>query len=97
MSKNFKYMEQFNGIQYNNTTDVQTTNPTVVSPKEIEEYFEISKSDMIRDLYYRIIESCEYSHHGIFINRNNSAMCDFFNLIKNNVDTRAYYKDKFKI
>lgn len=72
-------------------------NPNLITGKEIEEDFEISKSDMMSNIYYRIIERCELAHHGIMQKRENSAMFDFFELIKNNIDIRTCYKQKYKL
>tara|TARA_A100001035_G_C27327119_1_gene296730 strand:- start:126 stop:434 length:309 start_codon:yes stop_codon:yes gene_type:complete len=72
-------------------------NPKVVTAQEIEEYFDITKSDMMSNIYYRMRERCESSHHGIMRNPKSSDMSDFFYLIKSNVDTRGYYKQKFKL
>lgn len=72
-------------------------NPQIVSSSEIKEYFDISKSDMMTNMYYRMLESCNSSHHGIMQKPEHSAMCDFFQLIQNSVDVRSYYKQKFKL
>tara|TARA_A100000164_G_C21286997_1_gene487183 strand:- start:3 stop:308 length:306 start_codon:yes stop_codon:yes gene_type:complete len=72
-------------------------NPNIVSASEIEEYFDISKSEMMSTIYYRMVENCNSSHHGIMRNPEHSAMSDFFELLKNNIDIRSYYKQKFKL
>lgn len=72
-------------------------NPNIITAKEIEEEFEISNLDLMSKIYYRMIERCELSHHGIMRKRENSAMSDFFELIKNNIDIRSYYRQKYKL
>ena len=51
----------------------------------------------MNNMYYRMLESCNSSHHGIMQKPEHSAMCDFFQLIQNSVDVRSYYKQKFKL
>jgi hypothetical protein len=80
-----------------NDDNEETYNPNIVSASEIEEYFDISKSDMLSTIYYRMIENCNSAHHGIMRKPEHSAMSDFFELLKNNIDIRSYYKQKFKL
>ena len=72
-------------------------NPNIITGQEIEEEFEISKLTMMSNIYYRMIERCELAHHGIMRKPESSAMFDFFELIKNNIDIRSYYKQKYKL
>lgn len=69
----------------------------IISGREMREYFEISKIDMLNSLYYSLKDRGEYSDSGIFRNPSNSAMADFFELITENVDVKAYYKSNVKI
>ena len=73
------------------------TEKNVISGREIREYFEISKLEMLNSMYYSLKDRGEYSDSGIFRNPSNSAMADFFELITENVDVKAYYKSKVKI
>ena len=78
-------------------SDEEKLDPRFITPNEIEEYFEISKCNMMNDMYYRMKERCESSYTGLFKNPENSAMADFFEIIKNNVDIRSYYKRENKV
>ena len=62
-----------------------------------QEEFETANLDLMSKIYYRMIERCELAHHGIMCNRESSAMFDFFELIKNNIDISSYYKQKYKL
>ena len=77
--------------------DEETFNPNIITKQEIEEYFDISKSNMMSNIYYRMKERCDSSSHGILQKPENSAMFDFFELLKHNIDIRSYYKQKFKV
>ena len=74
-----------------------TFNPNIITGEEIEEEFEIANLNLMSKIYYRMIERCELAHHGIMRNRESSAMSDFFELIKNNIDISSYYKQKYKL
>ena len=77
--------------------DEDTFNPNIITKQEIEDYFDISKAEMMSNIYYRMKENCESSATGIFQKPESSAMFDFFELLKHNIDIRSYYKQKFKV
>ena len=72
-------------------------NPDIITSEEIEEDFETSNMALMSTMYYRMIERCNLAHHGIMGKPESSSMSDFFELIKNNVDIRSYYKQKYKL
>ncbi len=69
----------------------------IITAEEIEDFFNVSTSDIIQDMYHNLIDNCEMGYHGIFKNRTFYAIGDFFDLIKYNVDVEEYYKRKNKI
>ena len=73
------------------------TQPEIITAQEIEDFFDMSTSDIIQDMYHNLIDNCETGYHGIFRNRNFYAIGDFFELIKYNVDVEEYYRRKNKI
>ena len=77
--------------------EVDTFNPDIITGEEIEEEFETANLDLMSKIYYRMIERCNLAHHGIMCKPESSAMFDFFELIKNNIDIRLYYKQKYKL
>ena len=81
-------------VKSNNTLENEEVdfNPNIITGEEIEEEFEISNLNMMSNIYYKMIERCELAHHGIMRKPESSAMFDFFELIKNNIDIRSYYK-----
>ena len=81
----------------NEDEDENQFDPNVIKGSEIEEYFEISKMDMMNKIYYRMLDNCNLNCDGIMRNPKHSAMSDFFELLKNNIDTRSYYTQKFKL
>ena len=81
----------------NSKKEVDDFNPNIITGEEIEEEFTLSKSEMMSNIYYRMLERCDLSHSGIMGNPENSSMFDFFELIKNNIDIRCYYKQKYKL
>ena len=86
-------------VKSNNTLENEEDdfNPNIITGEEIEEEFEISNLNMMSNIYYKMIERCELAHHGIMRKPESSAMFDFFELIKNNIDIRSYYKQKYKL
>lgn len=86
-------------VKSNNTLEKEEDDfdPNIITGEEIEEEFEISNLNMMSNIYYKMIERCELAHHGIMRKPESSAMFDFFELIKNNIDIRSYYKQKYKL
>lgn len=70
---------------------------THIEPEEIENYFEVTYSDKIMDLYYEIKENAKMASLGMLENEKPNTTFDFVELIKNNIDLVPLYKKKYKL
>lgn len=71
--------------------------PNLITGEEIEEFFDMKHSSTIEQIYFRMKENCDLSHHGIFRNPQSHAFSDFYDIIKYNVNISEFYKRTNKI
>ena len=71
--------------------------PNLITGQEIEEYFDMKHFSTIEQIYFRMKDNCDSSHHGILRNPTSYAFSDFYDLIKYNVNISDFYKRSNKI